>query len=1160
MIINKKIKYLTSIIGLATTFSCINSFASIRVEPYNLAGTNPDYNIDVLSPPAYKIYGAKDEYGFSDGTILYRQTFRDVTYYSPVPPASSTEASGVSSKYVNWGFWDFKPNRNSSRTRLFRSSYYYKTVEVKSKTTPTVSNSAGVGVTANASLSAGTILNVLTITTESSGTEYVYFDTKGTGITNSYNGVGRIELSKVTPKGTKYKVYFPESESRSGTYLTTSSSTGEKINRKCYNIVDNVKPYRMTHTGLKNTSHDSLTTSGLEKIPTFDTSKMTETEKKSNPLIACDLAGKSAEWRYLGLSSKGNLVVNPYFPADWISYLGNGNVYKYDWASDRFKYDTFTSKYGNTKTSFDKAPYLNKKIEVLTNLLKSLNISSPATKAETFASKLSLLTNPNDETAIFVGVRENGSNVTRDFAVPLVQTTGDLYMSKITVKDSNGKIVAQGSSSNSTNSNYTFNKNSDYNSYLKRGETYTVEVVLGNGTEGFNLKSNSLKTVVGTINGSSKNIDLQTPISKLSSTKTLKMKKADCGLTSSKNSKSNAFTYKLTIPESYAYKHIDFYAYVSPDHSGIDNLKFFNDVGALRLPVDSASGDLVPVSIELIDSSTGKVAYKANYDGSDSGVVRNAIVPWKSYKIKYTAQYKGETIYESEGVVKKVNVTLERDVTRKVGSTLSTDSYTKTNKFKDSNGSTNIELKNNNLLYYETESIVFQHPYLETGFKITEEDKQINKNNSNDSMSVILDDKYDISISNVKLLPSTEYIEDGSRKITYAITYDATLTVPSYANNTYQANIATSIRVNDKTVTVIDHLKPGLNSGITHSIPDVTISLGTSNAEVVLNYDLGSYESGDYDNNRKSVVGSVISVKDPSLGKNTDTAKPTNNSNNTSSTIGGDANNNCLIPRTKVSYTSSYTIHKWSSTPQTYTTFNGAKSISYNKYTTVSEETLNNVQNTEEFFIKDVLFKSKHTTDNKLGSNKDGWVSMINSDDSIIKAGYGFELKVIVQYKTNALLNNPTWSATANSGTSVTHLATGINITPDLFIELPGDNTTRKILSASGYKGSSKGLVVTKTKDNVVVGSGSTKTQVSEWEYTIKPAKSAGTTEISKIFIPQNLKNGDYKISIYTPPVTGVSSLGESKNLNYSTLCDRKDVYVEVKGSATDDLNSHITQ
>ena len=59
MIINKKIKYLTSIIGLATTFSCINSFASIRVEPYNLAGTNPDYNIDVLSPPAYKIYGAK---------------------------------------------------------------------------------------------------------------------------------------------------------------------------------------------------------------------------------------------------------------------------------------------------------------------------------------------------------------------------------------------------------------------------------------------------------------------------------------------------------------------------------------------------------------------------------------------------------------------------------------------------------------------------------------------------------------------------------------------------------------------------------------------------------------------------------------------------------------------------------------------------------------------------------------------------------------------------------------------------------------------------------------------------------------------------------------------------------------------------------------------
>lgn len=1165
MIINKKIKSLIFIAGLLSAFNCIDSSAKITTVPYNLIGTNPDYDIDELSPPAYKIYGAKDKYGFADGTILYRQTFRDVTYYSPVPPPYAEEADGVSKKYLNWGFWDFKPNRSSSSSRLFRSSYYYDTVKVKTSTTPTVSNSAGSTVVANAKLSAGKVLNVLSITTESSGTEYVYFSTKGTGITNDYNGVGRIELSKVTPQGTKKKVYFPESESRTGTYLTTSASTGEKIERKCYNIVDNVKPYTMTHPGLKNTGHDSLTTNGLVKIPTINTTGMTSTEKKSNPLVACGLSGKRGDWRYLGLSSKGNLVVNPYFPAGWISYMGNGNVYLYDWASNRFEYDNFIKEYGKSETAFDKNKYGDEKVKVLTDMLRDFGLSNPQTKAKTLASKLSLLTNPFDETAVFAGVREGGGQVTRDFAVPVIQTRGDLYMSKITVKDSNGTIVAQGSSNNiSSEEEYTFTQNSNYNTYLKRGQKYTVEVVLGNGTEGFNLKSNSLKTLVGTVQGSSSKINLDLPSSKLTTNKTLKKSKSSSGLTSEKYSKSNAFTYTFTVPESYGHKHIDFYAFVSPDHTGIDNLKFFNDAGALRVPVDTASGDIVPVSIELIDSKTGEVVYKANYDGSSSGVTRKAIIPWKTYTIKYTAKYVGDTIYESAGVIKKYKVELERGTTRKVGTALSTDSYTRTNSFTDLDGNFSIEMKNGKYLVHETDvPIIFQHPYLKASFKILANDKQINKNTANDSMSITLNDNYDISISNVKLLPSIEYVESGSRKVNYVVSYDATLTVPSYAKSSYQANTQTSIRVNDVTKTFIDQLKPGLNSGITHVVSGVTINKGTTDAEVVLNYNKASYESGNYDNNRNNVTGSVLQIKNPESGKNTDEAGSTNNSNNTSSDIGGNANNNCLIPRTRVSYTSNYTIHEWNSTSHSYSTFNGDKTISYKKYSTVSEKTLSNIQNTEELYIKDILFKSKYTTDKKLGAKKDGWVSMINSNDSIIKAGYGFELKAVVRYKTNALLNNPTWSATTSKGTSVSNLAGGLNIIPDLFIELPGTSGasgTRKILSASGYSGSQQSLIVTQTKNNVSIGSGSSETQLSEWEYTIKPAMSAGVKETSKIFIPQNLKNGKYKISVYTPPVTGVSSLNEAKSLKYSAMCDRKDVYVEVKGSATDDLNSHTTQ
>ena len=201
------------------------------------------------------------------------------------------------------------------------------------------------------------------------------------------------------------------------------------------------------------------------------------------------------------------------------------------------------------------------------------------------------------------------------------------------------------------------------------------------------------------------------------------------------------------------------------------------------------------------------------------------------------------------------------------------------------------------------------------------------------------------------------------------------------------------------------------------------------------------------------------------------------------------------------------------------------------------------------------MFRSKYTKDKNLGTKKDGWVSMINSNDSIIKAGYGFELKVIVEYKTNAILNNPVEKNNTTNGTFVTNLNGSINITPEVFIEIPGSNN-RVILSSTGHEGTKKGLTVKQTKDNVIENS----MHVSEWEFTIKESTSNGVKQPGKIFIPENLKDGDYKISIYTPPVSGVSSLSEYNTFKYSSLCDRKDTNVTVKGSATDDLNSHITQ
>ena len=134
------------------------------------------------------------------------------------------------------------------------------------------------------------------------------------------------------------------------------------------------------------------------------------------------------------------------------------------------------------------------------------------------------------------------------------------------------------------------------------------------------------------------------------------------------------------------------------------------------------------------------------------------------------------------------------------------------------------------------------------------------------------------------------------------------------------------------------------------------------------------------------------------------------------------------------------------------------------------------------------------------------------------------------------------------------------NLTSDIFVELPGDSNTRKVLSVSGYGNTIQGLQVKQTKAGEKELSGNKLMQVYEWEYTIKPSVLVGISSTEKIYIPQNLKNGDYKVYIYTPPVTGSSSIDKFNTSKYSSLFDRKDVTIKVQGSSTDVLNSHTTQ
>lgn len=1179
----KIICLISSVLCVATGYLVSESQvnAQVSIVEYNFKGVSDAYK-DSETPPAYRIYGSPY---FNDGTIMYKNSYRGVTYYSPKPPAQNQEALLESREYLNWGFWDFTLNNNTIHNGavigddvLFESSIHYEQAKIKRNTSV---QGVKVGDHTNTyynlgTIPAGTIVDVLSVTNY--GETRVYFSLHGLKDINGnpllkdgYLDVGRVPVGYVEPIGPTKKIYFPESANR------------KNPARKVY---DNFKPYSKKAQFLNDSSHKNLEAS------TFQV-----------PNLSYDpygISGKFGEWRYLGVNAQGQPVPNPYFPSDSLHFTGNTGMKYYNWrqtpwdesdaeSGERATYsgqerlnllkqdaDAFKMEFGQPG-AYNGPSYWNDKKSIIQNFVNSGELEG---NIDRVTNQFMLTTNPRRDTAIFVGQQKNNTVSRR---VVYLTELRDLYIHSIVVKDTRGNTVATGYGD--LNGNFNVSNGSVP---LKRGGQYVASIVIANGSNSPMIK-NTLQANFGYAYDNN-TFDSKRPLYNLPFRDSMSIGNKG-GLTSVIHSTSSEFQFSFNIPSDYNKSFIDLYGYVGESHTGVDNLNYSNDTGSMRLNVSSEPynppGDIEVSKIELIDSK-GEVVFRKNADGSEP--IKKAPKPGQSYSIKYTAKYTGEDKlyfewvppvednpntdinefrpgYFKDPVLLKYEVPVEYKYVRKVKDTISDDAVLKNDKFRDSNGNTSIPMSKNTEMTYTIPNVMFEHPYISTYFKITSTNTEINSSTVNDYLHASVNDVYDIEIKNVKIIPQTEYIGSENKEMNYTVTYEAVLTTPDYVTaNDYRTQVNTSINVNGTTVNVIDQIQVGLNTGLSHQVSNVPVdsNLDSVIANVVLNFDKASYESGNYENNVGNASSSLDKIKDPMDGKADDTAsRPDNSNNNNKPNRGGDANNNCLVPRTSNKWTNAYKVKNWNATPVTYKINSTGASHTFYKYNVVSNET-ENVTSRENFEITKVLFKSKSTVDKKLGQNKDGWVELSKASEKdlgLIKAGYGFELKVVTEYRTNALLNNPTWSVNKTTGgKTVLNLNGGLNFNPDIFIELPGDANSRKILSVSGYASSLKGLQVKQTKSGVKEGSGSNAMEVYEWEYTIKPSKTVGLVETGKVYIPQNLKDGDYKISIYTPPVTGASSLNELQTSKYSALCDRKDVKVKVKGSSTDDLNSHVTQ
>ena len=1077
--------------------------------------------------------------GLKPDTYLYRVTHGDVAYYTPNTPEEYRDTEyepDINKKnYRKWGPWEMAKNKVnfSADSNLF----YGKEVIIKKGAKIEGSTSTNASQTLDDETDKA--IKVLPRAYTKYSKAYIYFSLKGT----PYNGkttdnIGRVLLSDVDA-GEDYK---PASIFRSAVKV----DGGYDYVPKNFSILGNYKDST-------DSSHVNL-----------------EKGRWKNPSYAPDsVKNKTGEWSHIGYNSKGEPIMNPYFPSTSLHYLGCAEPKNYDWK---------TNPFGRNNT-FDGAAYADDRYELMESLFENGVFDYTGTSASQKKNdinrqieKFSFSTHPTKDTAILLGQRSIGTHK-RELAV--LNPPGDLYLASLKVYD-NGTEIASYTYDISTGKRTRKNA-----SDVVPGKEYTVKVKLGNAKNRKILATKNQATIG--ITKEKKFLNLKT-VNEKQLSNVLNNQSSSNGIGPKIGNLSSNITFNIKAPTDCQV--FDIYGLVGNNHDGTDNMDYTNDAGFVRMYTEDAfregevivkKANLKAASIELLDTSNNSVVYS-----STGNIVNTAIIPGKSYKIRYNIKNDGDrpTVvtyragYEdSDGTwhsgtsttsYPTVKVLISYTNTLKVNNSdgnVVDFSASGSNKKITVNGSEDISLTAGGTYSYTTEAIYFANPYLNSRFTVSTDKSIGNSDTTDDTASTTINDLYDAVISDVKIYPAYEYVSSGERHAIFNITYKAKINAATHIKNVgnISSKVNTLITVGDRTLPFKDVLIANNEwQEFSHTLEKVTLKNDTTGvkAVVTLNYDRKMHET-NFDNNTGQSSSNVVKVvANPFDGSNSDKVSRIDTSNGASLNGGGVLNNNCLIPRRSNSWTMSHRKHSWSNSTKTYTINN--HTYHDEVYTTSSQSTVNKSY-TESFEIKKVEFKSKETE----GKGTDGWINLLMSnqaDLAKVKAGYGFELRIVTEYRTDATRTQPI----GNSTTKYTGIIgdndpghawnKGINYSDELFVELPGTegvHGTRKILSTTGYTGTTNGLVISE-KDL------STSSEVvKEFTYTIKPSNTLGISQVGKIFIPTGLKDGKYKISIYTPPISGAISNGKNK---YTSLCDRRDVYINVSGSYTDDLNSNIIQ
>ncbi|WP_442637616.1 hypothetical protein [Rossellomorea marisflavi] len=857
-------------------------------------------------------------------------------------------------------------------------------------------------------------------------------------------------------------------------------------------------------------------------------------------------AGIHGEWRYLGYSKDATTIGNPMFPEDYIGKFHplykTYTVRPWDtngWAKTYVPGSSYDRAKANASSAKERQLY-KQKLDAINKIRKQSPIMKTKS-ASWWMNRLSLTSDPINDTAVFRGAwSKDGSNRYTEWSLVNDTTPKNMMVEEMTVKRADtGAVVAKFNRSQAEVEKGVQSYFGDKKLYT--GTAYNVEVKVKNLNKTKTTLSKSMVEVGFKENYNAKNTY---PSDFKGGTFGNEFNKVVTGAKIPGKS-SRTFTLKnVVIPDRAKDTTIRMSSMIGAQHRDAqDNLNTIDDVGILPIRVVAKPGDMKIQNIQLV-----------NKDGK---VVPNPI-PGESYKVRYTYKYSGADIknavyktrkdkdgntwydfvrYDYPSVPLSVNSTINRTLPSKTsGNKLSGDVLNQTIKKTST-------VRNGQTFEFETKFNVFEVPKLSaTGdFNIGSAYSEFNSNGKTDSGSKSWAEKYDYSVENLQVLPRTERAT-ANGKIKVAVSFTAVQTLPKTAKDAgFEQDVDAQVTVNGKTITVNENLKAGKNKNIVvETEVDAKVNQPI-NASVFLNRSTNAWES-DLLTQKNNQASTVVNQ----------TLLDAMKSNDFNTNTGGFVTSKMLSPtdkawktRTSNSWTQNYEVRTVNGNKVDYTTASGSAKSFY-KYRKGALESIKVPQN-ESYEIKEVLFKSKFTKDNGLGKNKDGWVSMMTAEkEALIKAGYGYELKVVVQYKTNAFSTQPKKaSASKGKGTTVRPYNVEGNFPNNLFVKTPD-----KTLSVN------KGLVGKVVKDTP---------GLKEWEFTLQPTTSLGVKENGKVYVGENVKDGKYGIQVWTPVVNGVptkklKSVNGLSVYSPSQLADQKKLKFEVKGSATDDLVDTIIQ